>query len=130
MNDPQCQLRLTRRFEASPDELWQAITDAESVGRWLGRPLRFDLYGAGEMELELSDGTSVTASVRKLDPPHLMELEWADEEGQPSLVSLTLMPEDEVTVLVLDHVQIGERFGMRYLGRWDSSLDRLAKRLG
>lgn len=124
MESPSCQLRLTRRFQASAEELWHALTDPKRVGRWLGRPLRFDVLGSGDIELGLPDGTTVTGSVRKLDPPHLLELDWVDGHGESSLVRIKVVPEGKVTVMVLDHIRIQERLGMRYLGSWELTLDR------
>ena len=101
-----CSVRLTRRYQASAEEVWAALTEPESVRRWFG-PTHEGLPG------------EVRASV----PRELLELVW-ESEGDASVVRFELSEDEHGTVLVLDHSVIDESVGMAYARRWVSALDR------
>ena len=99
-------MRLTRRYAESPADVWRALTEPASLARWLAP--RFDV---GRTEIE---------------PGRLLELEWRPPGEEPSLVRFELAPDgDDGTLLVLEHVRIDERLGMRYTARWLGSLERI-----
>jgi uncharacterized protein YndB with AHSA1/START domain len=98
-----CELRFTRRYDAPPAEVWRALTDPESVARWLGRPL----------------GTIV-----REDPPHLLELDWSTEREPSATVRFELAEADGGTVLVLDHRGVAAPVGMASIAIWTRSLAR------
>jgi hypothetical protein len=54
-----------------------------------------------------------------------LELDWVDVDAAPSIVRVELREDGHGTTLVLDHRQIDARIGMRYMARWELSLDRL-----
>lgn len=103
-----CALRLTRRYVASPQVVWAALTEPDSLARWLG---------------PMAD--AVPGCVRAREVERLLELEWTPPGETPSLVRLELRAEGEGTVLVLDHRRIDARAGMRALGLWERHLERL-----
>ena len=128
MADGECSLRLTRRIAAPPEEVWQALTDPESLHRWHSPPVGGPLEPGAELELAFGDDEPVVALVRELERELVLELDW-DTGHDPSTVRFELRPDGEGgTVLVLDHSRIDERFGMRYLDRWVAALDRLQRR--
>ena len=96
-----CELRITRRYDASPAEVWDALMDLD---RWLAPP-------PGVTALE-------TESERRL------ELEWSPDGEPPSTVTVELRAEGGRTVLVLEHIRIDATLGMRYLAAWSRALDR------
>ena len=100
-----CAVRFTRRYDAPPAEVWAALTDGDSLARWLGPPDE--------------------ATVRALAPGRLLELEWPDGAHGPSLVRFELSPDGGGTVLVLDHTRIDAAAGMRALARWERRLAHL-----
>ncbi len=100
----ECSLRVTRRYLASPAEVWAALTEPDSVARWLGQPL---------------------GTVLSEDPPHLLELDWRTDEEPASIVRFELTEVDGGTVLVVDHVGVSAPRGMAALGFWTRSLARL-----
>jgi uncharacterized protein YndB with AHSA1/START domain len=101
--DGECALRLTRRYSAPPAEVWLALTDPDSVARWLGRPL---------------------GVVLREEPPHLLELDWSGEGEPASTVRFELSDADGGTLLVLDHRGIAAPRGMAAMGFWTRALDR------
>lgn len=120
-----CELRLTRRFHASCGEVWAALTEPQSLKRWLADVIELELAPGGTVALELSDAGRVAASVRELQPPLMLELGWSFGGEAPSIVRFELTQDGDDTVLVLDHRLIDERFGMAYISRWIGALQRL-----
>jgi hypothetical protein len=101
-----CSVRLTRRYAAPAAEVWAALTEPDSVGRWFG-PSYEGLPGR----------------VRISRPHDLLELVW-ESEGDASVVRFELREDERGTVLVLDHSLIEESVGMAYARRWTQALDR------
>jgi uncharacterized protein YndB with AHSA1/START domain len=104
-----CEVRFTRRYDASPAEVWAALTDPESVARWLG---------------------PVPTSVREAEPEHLLELDWLVPGDEPSVVRFELVATESGTELVLDHRRINAVQGMLYSERWTNTLRRLDELVG
>jgi len=119
-----CEVRITRRYEAEPDEVWAALTEPASLGRWLGRPGRIELSPGGAFELEVGPA-GLDARVREVEPGRVLELGWRYGDEDPSVLRFELTAEGEGTVLVLDHRQIEEPVGMAYMSRWTASIGRL-----
>jgi uncharacterized protein YndB with AHSA1/START domain len=110
VSDGRCELRLTRRYAASPEEVWRALTEPESVARWLAPPPGVEL--------------------RAVEPERVLELAWHPDGEEPSLVRIELRAADGGgTTLVLDHRQIVATRGMRYLRIWTARLDAFGETL-
>jgi uncharacterized protein YndB with AHSA1/START domain len=120
-----CSVRLTRRFAASPDEVWAALTEADSLRRWLDPKCELSLERGASFGL--GEGT-INGRVRALEPQRLLELDW-DTDGDPSVVRFELTTDGTETVLVLDHERIEESAGMTYMRQWTQALDRLGKEI-
>jgi uncharacterized protein YndB with AHSA1/START domain len=123
MDAGHCELRLTRRFDATPAEVWAALTEPDSIGRWLGRTAAIDLSAGGAFAL----ASGVDARVREVEPERVLELDWRFAGEAPSVVRFELAAEGDGTLLMLDHRRIDERFGMAYVSRWTSALARFAR---
>lgn len=104
-----CEVRFTRRYEATPAEVWAALTEPESISRWLG---------------------PVPTEVRASEPERLLELDWLPPGDEPSVVRFELVATDDGTQLVLDHRRINAVQGMLYSERWMNTLLRLDELLG
>lgn len=127
MTGGRCSIRLTRRFPASPQEVWAALTDRSAVARWLARPVALDLSPDGRFELELPDGTRFEGSVRRIERERLLEMDWCGPGEDPSVVRFILTADRDGTLLVLEHDRLEERFGMRYMRRWSTALVLFAR---
>jgi uncharacterized protein YndB with AHSA1/START domain len=101
MTDERCELRMTRRYEASPAEVWDALMDLD---RWLAPPPGVTVLNA--------------------EPERRLELDWRPRDEPPSTVSVELRAEGGRTVLVLEHTRIEATLGMRYVAAWSRALDR------
>jgi uncharacterized protein YndB with AHSA1/START domain len=127
--DGLCSLRLTRRYAAAPSEVWGALSDPESLARWLAVPRVIELYRGGRFELELHSGGRVEGRVREIEPGRVLELDWRFGGEEPSVVRFELSADGEETVLVLEHSRIEESLGMVYIARWTGAVERLGERI-
>jgi uncharacterized protein YndB with AHSA1/START domain len=122
--DGTCEVRYTRYYRATPEEVWAALTEPDSLARWLAPAGEVALRRDGPFELEL-EGETMKGRVRSVEPSRLLELDWIDAGGPASIVRFELSSDAGGTVLVLDHRRIDARIGMRYLTRWGTHLERL-----
>lgn len=100
-----CEVRLTRRYDATPAEVWAALTEPESIARWLG---------------------PVPTVVRATELERVLELDWLPAGDDPSIVRFELvLREDGGTQLVVDHWRINAVHGGPYSERWINALKRL-----
>ena len=105
-----CEVRFTRRYDATPAEVWAALTEPESIARWLG---------------------PVPTNVRAAEPERLLELDWLPAGDEPSVVRFELVArEGGGTQLVLDHRRINAVLGGPYSERWFNTLQRLDELFG
>jgi uncharacterized protein YndB with AHSA1/START domain len=125
MDSGRCELRLTRRYEATPAEVWRVLTEPASIARWLAAPVDVDLVPGGAFELALGNGSRIDGRVREVVPERLLELDWRHAGEQRSVVRFELRVEDGGTVLVLEHERIEAPLGMAYISRWSAALGRL-----
>ena len=125
MDSGRCELRLTRRYEATPAEVWSALTEPASIARWLATPVDVEVASGGPFELALANGSRIDGRVREVVPERVLELDWRHAGEQRSVVRFELRAEDGGTVLVLDHGRIEAPLGMAYISRWSRMLDRL-----
>ena len=102
--DRRCSARFTRRLDATIADVWHALTDPESLARWLAPP----------------PGVTVT----RAEPERVLELDWSPPGEPSSVVRIELHAEGERTVLVLEHSRIDAVLGMRYMRDWFSALER------
>ena len=117
-----CELRLTRRYDATPAEVWAALTDAGSIARWLAPVLDLELTPGGAFVL----ANGVDARVVEVEPERVLELDWRVAGEEPSVVRMELRADDGGgTVLALGHARIAAPLGMTYISRWSHALDRL-----
>ena len=136
------QVRITRRFAASPDEVYDAWTNPNSVMEWMiplpgGRTkATLEATVGGRFRIEMiSEGRTYPhqGEYLRLERPRLIEFTWISEatERQRSVVRVELRPmADGGTELVLTHQQLPtERAAEEHHGGWSAALDRLGERL-
>jgi uncharacterized protein YndB with AHSA1/START domain len=118
-----CELRLTRRYDATPAEVWAALTDEDSIGRWLAGVVDVELVPGGAFVL----ANGVDARVVEVEPERVLELDWRIGGEEPSVVRFELEADERGgTVLALGHAHIEAPLGMTYISRWSRALDRIA----
>ena len=118
-----CELRLTRRYDATPAEVWAALTDEDSIGRWLAGVVDVELVPGGAFLL----ANGVDARVVEVEPERVLELDWRVGGEEPSVVRFELEADERGgTVLALGHARIEAPLGMTYISRWSRAIDRIA----
>ena len=100
-----CSVRLTRRYSEAPAEVWRALTEPESLTRWL-RPA-FDVPRS------------------EIEAGRVLELDWRPPGEEPSLVRIELTPDGQGTRLELEHTRIDAARGMGAIGFWTGAVSRL-----
>jgi len=99
MTDERCSVRLTRRYRATLEEVWDALL----AGRWLG-----------------TDAVEIAV----IEPRRIVELVLPE-----SVARIELTREDDTVVLVLDHEDVRAPIGMRSMRLWTIALGRLEAEL-
>ncbi|MQA10208.1 MAG: ATPase [Pseudonocardiaceae bacterium] len=111
---------LNRSYDATIEDVWDAVTDPDRVKRWF-LPLGGDLRVGGSFQLEGNAGGEILAC----EPPHLLKVTFG---GPTSIVEVRLSWKgDSDTVLELEHtvpIEIaGSGAGALYVGPgWDGAL--------
>jgi uncharacterized protein YndB with AHSA1/START domain len=118
-----CELHITRRYDATPAEVWAALTDDDSLGRWLAGVVDVELVPGGAFVL----ANGVDARVVEVEPERVLELDWRVGGEEPSVVRFELHDDERGgTLLALGHARIEAPLGMTYISRWSRALDRIA----
>lgn len=127
---------ITKVYDGTVEELWDAVTSAERIPRWF-LPISGDLRLGGRYQLEGNAGGEITAC----DPPHAFDATWVYQaEGMPdpgvSWIEVRLAAEGEGQVrLTLVHVAevddtMWDQFGPGAVGiGWDQGLLGLSRHL-
>src|ERR1051326_9629081 len=79
-------------FPASPDEVWEALTEPERLEEWFAREVELDARPGGEGVFRWGDGDERHAVVRELEEAERLVLDlddggsvafllWLDEAG-------------------------------------------------
>ena len=125
-------VRLQRRFDASPAEVWAALTEPESLSRWLGHAQRAEAVAGGAWEIRFGEDPARTMSgrVRTVEPERLLEVEWNYQGEPPSLVRFELHDEGGGVRLVVDHRGLDRRATTAYAQGWRRHLDGLGGVVG
>jgi uncharacterized protein YndB with AHSA1/START domain len=87
-----------RTYATSPENLWDAISNRERIGRWF-LPVSGDLQLGGRYQLHGNAGGVIEAC----EPPRHLAITW-EYGGQVSWVSVRVTPESGGARLELEHV--------------------------
>ena len=94
-------VRLSRTYDAPIDDVWDALTNPERIGRWF-LPISGDYRVGGRYQFEGNAGGTILSCER----PERLRATWefGDPSGPPSEVEVRLTPAGEgTTTLVLEH---------------------------
>ena len=84
-------------FPASPDEVWEALTEPEQLEEWFANDVELDPREGGQGIFRWGDGEERRATVVVAEPNERLVLDW-EEEGE---VEFTLEEVEEGTRLVV-----------------------------
>lgn len=122
-------MRFERLYDATPAELWSALTDPEHIEGWLAHVARIDLERDGEVELQMdADGTDIVRGrIRAIEHERVLEYDWRSADAPASVVRLAIEPrETGGTLLVLEHRALPAKTIVDYGAGWHAHLDLLA----
>jgi uncharacterized protein YndB with AHSA1/START domain len=71
-------------FPAAPDEVWEALTDADRLEEWFANDVELDPRPGGEGVFRWADGEERRAVVRELEEERRIVLDW-DDDGQTTI---------------------------------------------
>jgi uncharacterized protein YndB with AHSA1/START domain len=71
-------------FPAPPDEVWEALTEAERLEEWFANDVELDARPGGEGVFRWDDGEERHAVVRELEEERRIVLDW-DDDGQTAI---------------------------------------------
>lgn len=123
-----------RSFATTPDDLWDAVSNGERLGRWF-LPVSGDLRLGGRYQLHGNAGGVIEAC----DPPHHVEVTW-EYGGEVSWLAVRVTPDANGARLELEHtatVEAGSASGEFWATYgpgaagvgWDMGLQGLARHL-
>ena len=80
MQDGRPTLVMVRHLRHSPSKVWSALTDPAQLRQWAPFTPDRDLGRLGDATLAMTDGQDTTfpATVRRCEPPTLLEYTWGD----------------------------------------------------
>jgi len=139
-------LTLVRTFEATPEEIWQAWTDPDSLAEWFSRwtttprdTVAIDARVGGRYTYTMvNDDTGdkiVTGGVyREVVPFERLVFTWGKPDDDPDetpVVTITLEPVGDLTRMTFDLRGVDGTKGDGYFyDGWDEALDALGEHLG
>ena len=114
---------ISRVYDTTPDDLWDACTDPVRISRWF-LPISGDLRVGGHYEFQ----GNASGTIERCEPPHGLAATW-EYGGQISWVELRLEPEAEGrTRFALEHIAhvddgLWDQFGPGAVGvGWDQGV--------
>jgi uncharacterized protein YndB with AHSA1/START domain len=127
-------IRLRRTYDAPIEDVWDALTNPDRIGRWF-LPISGDYRLGGTYQFEGNAGGEILECSR----PNRLKVSWiygpAPEPGAASEVEIRLSPSGEATTLDFEHTAIvpDEMWGVYGPGAvgvgWDGGLLGLALHL-
>lgn len=109
---------LSVEIEATPEQVWQAISTGPGISAWFV-PASVDDHVGGKLHLSFDDMGEETAVITTLDAPHHLVATW--HEGTPETSALELLVEARdggSCVVRLVHTGFGEGEG------WEDELEQ------
>ena len=123
-------LNFEARYPHPPADVWRALTDPESLAKWL-LPNDFQPTLGGAFEFRSVDGKQrIACEVLELEPGKRLAFRWdAGEDEPPAVVSWNLQPDgDGGTHLTLEHrlLEEAEPYVLLEAGmNWRNALRRM-----
>ncbi|PKN79514.1 MAG: hypothetical protein CVU47_10550 [Chloroflexi bacterium HGW-Chloroflexi-9] len=127
-------LRFERQLDATPEEVWRALTDPAELAVWFGCPV--DVVPGERIAIHFADSSPQDSRIVTWEPPSLLAFEWddhyprsTDPDRSMSLVTFELERSGAGTRLVLVHSNGEPKEWKDNLGGWHGHLVALREHL-
>jgi len=94
-------------INATPQRVFQALTEKEDLERWFLVKAEVDLRPGGAIRFEWGPGMVEVGKILVCEPPHRLSYSWEAFEAGPTTVTFELTRENAGTRLHLIHTGIG-----------------------
>jgi len=95
------------RIDASPETVFEYFVDPEKMCRWMGTAAELDATSGGVFDVSITPTFRATGEFTEIDRPRSLAFTWGYEGGPvppgSSLVRVTLTPDGDGTIVVLEH---------------------------
>ena len=123
-----------RRINATPDRVFQALTDKAELERWFVYEADVDLRPGGIIRTGWAPGMGEHGIVKEVTPNQVFSFTWeGDFSPSPTVLTFGLAKEQDATLVTLTHSGIGSGPGWEaYAGMdaegkgWEAHLSDLA----
>jgi uncharacterized protein YndB with AHSA1/START domain len=118
-------VRFERQYNATPEEVWAALTEPDQLAGWLAQA-SLEPRAGGRVHLRWTTGDEMDGSITVFEPPRLLEYTWREPaDTQPSVVRFELTTAESGTRLVLEHRKLPASGAAGFGAGWHSHLDAL-----
>jgi uncharacterized protein YndB with AHSA1/START domain len=118
-------------IDASPETVWEFLTDPEKIARWKGALGSFDARPGGAYRIEVIPENVAAGEIIEADAPRRLVYTWGWEGGAvppgSTTVEYELVPEGSGTRLRFTHRDLpNQEAADSHAQGWDHYLERLA----
>jgi uncharacterized protein YndB with AHSA1/START domain len=101
MSDQERRVERETVLEASPSEVWEALTDERLLGEWLAQDAELEPEPGGRASFRFADGEEREGTVLEVEEERSLAFSWARPGEPESVVEFTLEPAVGGTRLVV-----------------------------
>jgi uncharacterized protein YndB with AHSA1/START domain len=120
---------------ASPETIWELLTQEDEAVKWMGQSASFDLRPGGTYRVEVIPGNTARGEFVEIDPPRRLVYTWGWEPGSQSNVAagsstieFELTAHEGGTLLRFRHSDLTSSEAAESHGHgWDHYLGRLTQ---
>jgi uncharacterized protein YndB with AHSA1/START domain len=109
-------------LEASPEEVWEALTDERMLSEWLAEDAELDPVEGGDASFRFDDGEERRGTVVRVEEERSLAFTWARPNEPETYVELTLEPAVSGTRLVVVERAAPVGPGALFGSFWDARL--------
>jgi uncharacterized protein YndB with AHSA1/START domain len=119
---------MSRRYDATPAEVWDAWTNPDRLSRWLGTVTGTLEPGSEVLLLMTTDDKPVPCRIIDCQPQRRLAVIWCQPGEPESAAEIRLRPDSrgDGTILELEHGRLPKNVAVGYGYGWEDFLDRLA----
>lgn len=122
------EVHLERVLTATPERVWQALTDPAELSQWLAAAeVKPGPHGQFTLHFTHNDHV-LNGQVIQWDEPHTLEYHWNPGHREASIVRFDLKPHPQGTLLTIQHRQLPASHAGEYWPGWQAHLDLLEGR--